>query len=109
MGGLSSVKSERVTDGSYDTQQGRSKLYGGLFTENLVQALERSIMADQMNVIAKRYRVAMMSHDEIAFLAPAKRAQEALEFGLEVVRTRPAWGPDLPLDSEGTFGDRYTK
>lgn len=109
MGGLSSVKTERVTDGSYDTPQGRSKLYGGLFTENLVQALERSIMAEQMNVIAKRYRVAMMSHDEIAFLAPAKRAQEALEFGLEVVRTRPAWGPDLPLDSEGTFGDRYTK
>lgn len=99
----------KIIDASYGAFKGRSKLYGGLMTENVVQALERVIMAEQLVRIAERYRVVMMSHDEIVYLAPVRAAQAAMEFGMEVIRTRPSWGPDLPLDAEGGFAENYSK
>jgi DNA polymerase I-like protein with 3'-5' exonuclease and polymerase domains len=98
-----------VSDASYGAFKGRSKLYGGLMTENVVQALERVIMAEQLVKIAARYRVVMMSHDEIVFLAREREADEAMQFGMGVIRTRPSWGPDLPLDAEGGFATNYSK
>ncbi len=100
---------EVVMDGSYQTPRGRSKLYGGLFTENVVQAIARVIVAEFMRVIARRYRVVMMSHDEVVYLAPKAQAQKALDFGLEVFRTRPTWAPELPLNAEGGYDACYSK
>jgi DNA polymerase len=100
---------EIVMDGSYDTPRGRSKLYGGLMTENVVQALARCIVGEFMRIIAQRYRVVMMSHDEVAYLAPKRAAQQALDFGLEVFRAAPKWAPGLPLDAEGGFDVMYSK
>jgi len=99
----------KVADGSYMTMKGSTKLYGGLLTENVIQALARVIVADQMLRIAERYRVVMMSHDEVAYVAPVKKAEEALQFGIDMLRTPPAWAPDLPLDAEGGFDRMYSK
>jgi DNA polymerase III epsilon subunit-like protein len=103
------VAEARVVDASYLTVEGRTKLYGGIITENIVQALARVIVAEQMLKIAERYRIVMMTHDEIVFLAPAKEADEALAFGLKIMKTPPAWAPDLPVSAEGAHDVRYGK
>lgn len=100
---------QRVEDGSYATPMGRSKLYGGLLTENVVQYLARQVVAEQMIEIAKRYRVAMMTHDEVAFLAPEKEADEALAWGLKIMQTSPIWAPDMPVNAEGGHDVCYSK
>lgn len=100
---------ERVEDASYRSPNGRSKLYGGLMTENVVQYLARHVVAEQMLEIAKKYRIVMMKHDEIVYLAKDKEVKQAYEFGLKVMRTSPVWAPDLPVDAEGGYANNYSK
>lgn len=99
----------KVEEASYQSLGSRSKLYGGLGTENLVQYLARIVVAMQMLKIAKRYRVVMMTHDEVAFLARSDEADEALKWGLEVMHTPPEWAPDLPVAAEGGHDTVYSK
>jgi DNA polymerase len=87
----------------------RTKIYGGLFTENLTQAVARIIVANQMLEIAEKYRVVMMTHDEAVYLAPTRQAQAALDFGLEVFQTSKDWYSDIPLFAEGGYAPEYSK
>lgn len=107
-GGLGRA-TERVEDASYRTIEGRTKMYGGYLTENVVQALARIIVAEQMLKIGEKYRIVMMTHDEIVFMVPSKEADEALKWGLEVMHTPPKWAPDLPVAAEGEYDDFYSK
>jgi len=86
-----------------------TKIYGGLFTENLTQAIARIIVANQMLEIAEHYRVVMMTHDEAVYLAPTRKAQAALDFGLEIFQTSKDWYSDIPLAAEGGYADEYSK
>jgi DNA polymerase len=86
-----------------------TKIYGGLFTENLTQALARIIVAQQMLEIAEKYRIVMMTHDEAAYLAPTREAQKALDFGLEIFHTSKDWYSDIPLAAEGGYASEYSK
>lgn len=100
---------EVVDNAKYMTIKGMAHIYGGLFLQNLIEGLARDIVATQMLEIAKRYRVVMMSHDEVVYLAPRKEAKEALDFGLKIMQTPPWWGPDLPLSAEGGYDTCYSK
>jgi len=100
---------ESISDASYFGNKTRNKLYGGLLTENAVQALARIVVADAMRVVSERYRVVMMSHDEISFLAPEAEAQEAYDFAVSTMITPPSWAPDLPLAAEGGWDVCYSK
>lgn len=93
----------------YDTRDGFSYIYGGLFTENLIQAMARCIVGEQIRMISKRYRVVTMSHDEIVWVAPKEEADEALKFGFDIMKVPPVWAPELPLDVEGGYDERYMK
>ena len=84
-------------------------MYGAKLVENVVQFFARNVVATQMLEIAKKYRVVMMTHDEVVFLAQVEEAEEALAFGLEQFRIAPDWCKDLPLDAEGSYGRRYEK
>jgi DNA polymerase len=97
--------------GNFSYQNGwkRSKIYGGLFTENFVQSLARIIVGWQMLKIAERYRVVMMSHDEVVYIAKNREAKKAFEFGLDALKIAPSWCEDLPLNAEGYVGDFYCK
>lgn len=86
-----------------------TKIYGGLFTENLTQAIARIIVANQMLEIAEKYRVVMMTHDEAVYLAPTRTAQAALDFGLEIFQTSKDWYADIPLAAEGGYATEYSK
>jgi DNA polymerase I-like protein with 3'-5' exonuclease and polymerase domains len=84
-------------------------IYGGLFCENIVQCLARIIVGEQMLRIAEKYRVVMMTHDEIACVVPKKEAEKALHFMIDEMRKPPSWAPDIPLNAEGGFDVCYSK
>lgn len=94
---------------SYQNGRQRGKLYGGLFSENITQCVARIIVGEQMLKIADRYRVVMMSHDEVVYLAPDKQAERAYNFGIKCLTTPPTWGTDIPLSAEGGWDDCYSK
>lgn len=99
-----------MTEVTYLTRIGRTKLYGGLLTENVVQALSRIIIGEQMLKIHDAgHRIVTMTHDEIVVIAKKKDAQKTLDFMLKVMATSPDWAPGLPLAAEGGFDDCYSK
>ena len=99
-----------MTETTYLTRTGRTKLYGGLLTENVVQALSRIIVAEQMLKIHDAgYRIVTMTHDEIVIVAKKKDAKKALDFMIKTMSTAPDWAPGLPLSAEGDFDDCYSK
>lgn len=96
-------------DMTFKGRNGVVKLYGGLLTENAVQGMARCIVATQMLQIARRYRVVMMTHDEVVYVAREEEAEEAFQFGLEAFRAPPSWAPDLPVKAAGGFARNYSK
>lgn len=86
----------------------RTKIYGGLLVENLVQSLARDVMAEQaLWIRAAGYRVATTTHDEIVCVVPEARAEECLAFMIQAMRRPPAWCADLPLNAEGGWARSY--
>ena len=86
-----------------------TKIYGGLLCENLVQALARIIVAHQLIMISRKYRVVMFSHDEVVTVVKNREAERALEFMLTAMKTPLEWCADLPLFAEGGFAENYSK
>lgn len=103
------VQDDSYPEYTYKTRLGFSKIYGGLLTENVVQALARIIIADQMLKISERYEIVTMSHDEIVWIAPEKEAEESFAWGKQIMSTPPAWAKGLPLGASGGFDERYSK
>lgn len=98
-----------VNRGGFPNPKRGRKVYGGLLTENIVQALARIVVGEQLLQIAKRYKIATTTHDEIVIVAPETEADDALDFMLETMRTPPNWAPDLPLNAEGGYAREYSK
>ena len=95
----------------YDTKKGRAvistRIYGGKCVENICQALARIIIANQMLMIARRYKVAMTVHDSVVVVAPQEEADEARAFVEQCMRIRPKWATALPLNCESKMGANY--
>ena len=95
----------------YDTKKGRAvistRIYGGKCVENICQALARIIIANQMLMIARRYKVAMTVHDSVVVVAPQEEADEARAFVEQCMRIRPKWATALPLNCESKMGASY--
>lgn len=87
----------------------RARLYGGAFTENIVQAFCRDIIAEQMACLYAEhgYRPLTMTHDEVVFLAHEADAEAAQNTVLDVMCTPPEWCKDLPLGAEAGYGKTY--
>jgi len=104
---------ERVYDADgktqyqYKTRKGAVKIYGGKVVENLCQAVARCVIAEQMLLIAKRYKVVLTVHDAVACIAPEKEAKEAQQYVEECMKTRPVWASTLPLSCESGVGKSY--
>jgi DNA polymerase len=92
---------------SYKTRKGQVKLYGGKLIENICQALARCIIAEQMALIAKKYRVVLTVHDAIGVIAPVAEAKEAQAYVEECMRWVPKWATGLPLNCESGIGESY--
>lgn len=85
----------------------RTKIYGGKVTENIVQALARIVVAEQMVVIGRKYKVALQVHDEIVCVVAEDEAEAAYALITKVMSTPPAWAPDLPIACEAASGFNY--
>ena len=107
--GIREHQHETGRDWTYMRKGKPSKVYGGLLFENIVQALSNIVVTGQMVKIAQKYRIVTMTYDENVWIAPAKEAPKAFEFGLKIMATPPDWCPDLPLKAEGGFDDNYSK
>lgn len=82
-------------------------IYGGKVVENIVQALARIVVAEQMVTIGQRYKTVLQVHDEIVIMVDEHEAEEALEFVQQVMKTPPTWAPDLPVNCEAHVGASY--
>jgi DNA polymerase I-like protein with 3'-5' exonuclease and polymerase domains len=95
----------------YDTKKGKAvipnRIYGGKVIENVCQALARIVIAEQMLMIAKKYRVVMTVHDAIACLIPESEKDTGREFVEMCMRIRPKWALDLPLNCESGVNKSY--
>jgi DNA polymerase len=94
---------------TFDSHGSRINLYGGLLLENIIQALARCIVADQMLEISRMFRVVMMAHDEIVCCVPDELVEACKQKMLDVLRTPPSWAKDLPLNAEVQSDQCYSK
>lgn len=99
----------RLKEATFLNSIGRGKLYGGMLTENIVQALARVVVADQMLAMHHElgYPIVMMTHDEVALLVPEAEADDALARALDIMKRPPSWAPDLPLGADGDVAISY--
>ena len=84
-----------------------TKLYGGKLTENIVQALARIVMTEQMLRIQKRYPIVLTVHDECCIVTEDSMVQEAYDFCIQTMSTAPKWADGIPISCEGGYGKRY--
>jgi DNA polymerase len=101
----------RMVSGGFEYGQGAStrRLYGGALVENITQAIARDIVADQMLALSKRYKVVMMTHDEIVLSVPEEDADEAFTTAKTIMRLAPQYVRGLPLDCSGGYAREYSK
>ena len=77
--------------------------------ENLVQALARIIVMEQMLEIDKKYRVVMTTHDEVVAHPKLREAEKCYQFMYQCMTTPLWWCPDIPLAAEGGWAVNYSK
>jgi len=92
---------------TYQTRNGRIKIYGGKVVENFTQAIARCIIGDQMLKIAKRYKVVLTVHDAIGIVARQEEADEARAYVESCMRWVPSWAEGLPVNCESGMGLSY--
>jgi DNA polymerase len=83
------------------------RIYGGKVVENIVQALARIVVAEQMAMIGRRYKVVLQVHDEVVILCDEAEVEEAKAYMIQVMSTPPSWAPDLPVACEADHGPNY--
>lgn len=90
----------------------KTKIYSSKLDENLVQALSRYVLSDIMLAYAdtelgQRYPIVHCVHDELVVVAADNDAQAVLDLLLTLMKTPPAWWPELVTSAEGSFAQRY--
>jgi DNA polymerase len=84
-----------------------TKIYGGKMTENIVQALARIVISEQMVELGKYYKVLFQVHDELILLADAKKSSKVCEHVETIMSTSPWWAGNLPVACESGVGNNY--
>lgn len=85
------------------------KVYGGLLTENITQAVARQIVTAQMVNASKRMgvRPSLFVHDEAVWVVPENKAEQALSVAVEEFRRSPTWLERIVLNGKGSTSRRY--
>jgi DNA polymerase I-like protein with 3'-5' exonuclease and polymerase domains len=108
----------RGADGfEYDSRKGPVKIYGAKMVENVVQALARIVVFDQMCTIDQelrrhdepsgRLKVVLTVHDEVVICVPQARVEWASALMSTHMRRTPKWCTDLPINCEVGSGLNY--
>lgn len=102
-------KNLRCLDGKivYDGRKGMETIWGGTVVENVVQALARIIVGEQMVKMSEKYRPVLTVHDAAVVLAPKPLIDQAIAYVTEVMSTPPDWCKTLPVACEAKYGETY--
>ena len=91
----------------HDSRKGRVNIWGGAVVENVVQALARIIVGEQMLMLKERYRPVLTVHDAAVLVVPEHELENALAFITQVMSTPPRWAEGLPIACEAKYGRSY--
>jgi len=88
---------------------GKVYSYGGMLTENVVQAIARDLMVEAMMRVEKKgYKILLTVHDEIISEAP-NGFGSIEEYNQTMTGPVPDWAEGCPVGVEGWELDRYRK
>jgi DNA polymerase len=95
----------------YSTQKGIVRTYGPRLAENVIQALARIVITDQILEVhaLPEVDVVLQVHDEIIALGSEVDSDATMEKIMNIMKTPPSWCSDLPLDAEGGVSQVYDK
>lgn len=99
--------SEDKSQFKYKSRRGEISLWGGSVVENVVQALARIVVGEQMLAINERYPVVLTVHDAAVIVVPENEREDALKFVEEKMSVPPTWAPTLPVACEAKWGHSY--
>ena len=105
--GLTWDTSEAKSKFVYKSRRGFNSIWGGSVVENVVQALARIIVGEQMLEINKKYRPVLTVHDAVVNVVPEIEVDEALTFITATMSTPPSWATGLPVACEAHHGASY--
>jgi DNA polymerase len=91
----------------YKSRRGFISIWGGSVVENVVQALARIVIGEQMIKINEKYRPVLTVHDAIVCVAPEAEKESSIKFITDVMSTPPVWGQSLPIACETNYGESY--
>jgi DNA polymerase len=85
------------------------KMWGTKLVQHVCEALARTIISQAMlRIQANGYQPRNTTHDELWVVTPLDDTNVVAYLESELRKT-PTWAPGLPLDAEGTEGERYAK
>ena len=95
----------------YKTERDYIRTHGPRLTENVVQALARIVITDQMLDVQSlpQVDIVLQVHDEIIAIGSETDSDATMKQIIEIMRTPPKWCSDLPLDAEGGVSQVYDK
>ena len=105
--GLTWDTSESKSKFVYKSRRGFNSIWGGSVVENVIQALARIIVGQQMLEINKKYRPVLTVHDAVVCVVPQTEVDEALSFITTTMSNPPLWATGLPVACEAKHGDSY--
>ena len=105
--GLTWDTSESKSKFVYKSRRGFISIWGGSVVENVVQALARIIIGEQMLKINQKYRPVLTVHDAVVNVIPEAEIDDAMKYIINTMSTPPDWATTLPVACEAHFGDSY--
>ncbi|MFW3388609.1 UNVERIFIED_CONTAM: DNA polymerase, partial [Kocuria sp. CPCC 205274] len=93
----------------YSRKWKRLKTFGGKLVENIVQAIARDVLADNMAAVENSgYEIILSVHDELLTETPDTPDYNAQALS-DLIATVPVWAKGMPLAAAGFEAYRYRK
>jgi len=113
-------RNDNLCDFTYLARRKPVHIWGGTLTENLIQALARISVGEQLLEIRNKIatfrkksteftQVVMTTHDEIVACVPKRYAERTMELMITEMRRPMHWCPDMPFNAEGGYATNYSK
>lgn len=93
----------------YDSRNGPTNIWGGTVVENVVQALARIIVGQQLLWVQHRLglRAALTVHDAGVWVVPTGKAESWMQKIVDIMSITPDWAAGLPVACEAKHNVSY--